>query len=122
MKQKTVCLDFNGVVHSYTTPWKDIYTIADGPVEHTAWAIKSLRNIGYRVVVFSARSDPDAILDWLDKHDIEVDEVCSKKPGASVFVDDKAVTFRGSWADTIVDIQEFKQWNKANQEPLEHNN
>ncbi len=46
---------------------------------------------------------------WLRKHGIEVDEVCEHKPPAVVYVDDRAVPFRGDWDQVIVDIRNFRR-------------
>jgi hypothetical protein len=35
--------------------------------------------------------------------------VCSHKPPAMVYVDDRAVRFRGDWDDTIGEIVQFRR-------------
>ena len=60
----------------------------------------------YRVAVHSARCRTEAgrqaVANWLHKHDIIVDEVCEHKPPAYVYVDDRAIRFRGNW-DILLD-------------------
>ena len=46
---------------------------------------------------------------WLRAHDIEVDEVTEFKPPALVYVDDRAVRFRGDWEQTIDEIRQFRK-------------
>ena len=46
---------------------------------------------------------------WLKKHDIAVDEVCEHKPPALVYVDDRAVRFRGNWEDLLDEIRQFRK-------------
>ena len=109
---RTVCLDFDGVIHSYQSGWQGEAIIADPPIHGVDKAIKQLRK-DYRVVVFSARSKSEegrhAIEQWLAKHRIEVDEVCENKPPAFVYVDDRAIHFGGDWMKTIQDINAFRK-------------
>ncbi len=110
--QKTICLDFDGVIHSYQSGWRGAEVIPDPPIHKVDVAIRQLRR-DYRVVVFSARCREEAgcvaIEHWLAKHSIEVDEVCRHKPPAHVYVDDRAVRFNGDWEQTIHDIHLFKK-------------
>ena len=110
--RRTVCLDFDGVIHSYRSGWCGADIIPDPPIHGTREAIAQLRQ-HYRVVVHSARCrTPEgcqAIEHWLRKYDIEVDEICVHKPPATIYVDDRALTFRGEWMDTIAEIRQFRK-------------
>ena len=46
---------------------------------------------------------------WLREHAIEVDEVCEHKPPALVYVDDRAIRFRGDWDQLLTEIREFRK-------------
>ena len=109
---RTVCLDFDGVLHSYRSGWRGAETIPDPPIHGTREAVERLRQ-SYRVVVYSARCrSPEgrrAVENWLRKHEITVDEVCDHKPPALVYVDDRAIPFRGNWDQTIADIRQFRK-------------
>ena len=109
---RTVCLDFDGVVHSYRSGWRGAESIPDPPIHGTQGAIARLRQ-HFRVVIYSARCrTPEgraAIERWLQKHGIEVDEVCEHKPPALVYVDDRAIPFRGDWDQTITAIHDFRK-------------
>lgn len=111
-RRRTICLDFDGVVHSYLSGWHGETIISDPPIHRVEQAIRQLRK-DYRVVVFSARCRSDegveAIMDWLAKHEIEVDEVCRNKPPAHIYVDDRAVRFTGDWDETIAAIYDFRK-------------
>ena len=112
VKSRTICLDFDGVIHSNQHGWQGEAVIVDPPIHKVDQAIAELRK-DYRVVVFSARCRTDegveAIRAWLVKHNIEVDEVCRDKPPAHVYVDDRAVRFSGDWQQTIADIHNFRK-------------
>ena len=109
---RTVCLDFDGVIHSYQSGWQGETTIADPPIHGVDRAISRLRK-DYRVVVHSARCRSEegrfAVEKWLAKNRIEVDEVCENKPPAFVYVDDRAIQFKGNWSATIADIKSFRK-------------
>ncbi len=111
-KRRTICLDFDGVLHSYRSGWCGAEVIPDPPLHGSREAIARLRKT-FRVVVHSARCVSDegckAIEAWLRKHSIEVDEVCRHKPPAYLYVDDRAVPFRGDWDQTITDIHQFRR-------------
>jgi hypothetical protein len=118
-KQKTVCVDFDGVLHSYTSPWTTAEEIPDPPVpgalEFLTQAVQR-----FKVVVFSTRgkkwSGCVAMQDWLSKWGLP-DEVVVKigftatKPPAVVYIDDRAWHFKGTFP-TMAEIDEFKPWNK----------
>lgn len=109
---RTVCLDFDGVLHSYRSGWRGAEVIPDPPIHGTREAIARLRQ-QYRVVIYSARCRSEegrlAVQNWLRTHDIQVDEVCDYKPPALVYVDDRAIRFCGDWAQTISDIRQFRK-------------
>jgi hypothetical protein len=109
---RTVCLDFDGVLHSYRSGWRGASVIPDPPIHGTREAVARLRQ-QYRVVVYSARCQSAegrrAIEAWLRKHDIQVDEICEHKPPALVYVDDRAIPFRGDWEQVLVEIRQFRK-------------
>ena len=110
--RRTVCLDFDGVLHSYRSGWCGADVIPDPPIHGTRESVALLRQ-QYRVVVYSARCHTEdgrrAVQSWLEKHQIVVDEVCEHKPPALVYVDDRAVRFRGNWDDVITEIRQFRK-------------
>ena len=73
---KTIALDFDGVIHAYRNGWEGITAIRDKPVEGVREAIKILRHRGYKILVYSTRcSTPQgrqAINEWCKKWFIKV--------------------------------------------------
>ncbi len=110
--RKTICLDFDGVIHSYLSGWQGEAVIPDPPIHKVDVAIRQLRKT-FRVVVHSARCRTgegcQAIAEWLARHQIEVDAVCQHKPPAHIYVDDRAVRFTGDWDATIAEIHAFRK-------------
>jgi hypothetical protein len=60
------------------------------------------------VIVFTTRY-PDDVRGSLREHGLDslVDDVTDRKPAAYVFVDDRAVCFRGDFDQTLRDIDRF---------------
>lgn len=115
MKQ-TVVFDFDGVINSYKSGFKGIGVIPDEPVKGIKEAISEIRQAGYEVIVVSSRCSQKkgyaAIMEYLKKYDIVVDDVMSEKPPAIVYIDDRAICFDGK-PETLLDkIKRFKPWNK----------
>ena len=117
MKQ-TVVFDLDGVIHSYTSGWKGIDVIPDPPVEGIDKALKDIHDSGYEIIVVSTRCENEkgkkAVINYLEKYDLirYIDDVCTHKPPAIVYIDDRAICFDGH-PDTLLDkINSFKPWNK----------
>ncbi len=102
--KKTVAIDFDGVIHKYSSGWKGDDIIPDGMVESSDFSIRLLRR-KYNVVIFSCRaktqSGKDAIKKWLDEHNIQVDDITNIKPHAFIYIDDKGAKFNGNWEEIL---------------------
>ena len=113
MGKKTICLDFDGVLHWYRKGWHD-GTIYDDVTPGAQEAVDSLRAKGYEVVVHSTRcKTPDgalAVNNWLSTHGIKVDRVAETKPMAMVYVDDRALRFEGDWSIVANIERYFQTW------------
>lgn len=112
MSKPTICIDFDGVIHSYVSGWQGIVP-TDPPVAGTAEAIDLLRE-DYKVTVTSTRcirkSGKGIVSDYLATHGIYVDAVTAIKLPAICYLDDRGVTFRGNWPEAIEEIKAFKSW------------
>jgi hypothetical protein len=117
MTEKPIlAIDFDGVIHRYTSGWKGATVIPDGKVSGARGAIAFLRT-EFRIVIFSARADEtrnpggkEAIEAFLHEHGIEYDDITNEKPPAYLLIDDRAITFRGDWATTAREVMEFSHW------------
>jgi hypothetical protein len=103
---RIVCVDFNGVLDAYEG-WRGPKHF-DGPRAGAREFLEGLRDRGYGVVVFTTRYAPDVWM-WLRVHGLDnlVIDVTDRKPAAHVFVDDRAVCFRGDFASTLAEIDGF---------------
>ena len=125
MSKPILCLDFDGVLHSYTSGWRGASIIPDKPVPGAVEFLKEATE-QFEVHIFSSRSNQDggikAMQAWLR---IVVEETAimlplwldlikwpTEKPPAMVTLDDRAITFTGEWP-SIEDLKNFKPWNKS---------
>ncbi len=128
MNKPILCIDFDGVIHSYTSGWKGATIIPDPVVPgFFEWAEQAAQH--FTLVIYSSRSkEPEAITAmqfWLYEqrkiwranggmHEIDEPlsfEFASEKPAAFVTLDDRAITFDGTWPD-VETLRNFKPWNK----------
>jgi len=99
--RKTICLDFDGVVHLYRSGWQGSVTaITDPPTLGVRDAVDKLLGKGFDVKVYSTRcAEPQgylAVQNWLRRHEIRAD-VARSKPPAVLYVDDRGYRFDGDW-------------------------
>ena len=71
--KKRILIDFDGVLHAYTSPWTIAAEIADGPVPGAiAWLKRMMDEPELEPVIFTTRAATEAgkraIYEWLDKH------------------------------------------------------
>jgi hypothetical protein len=97
-----VALDFDGVLHSYTSPYGDGVP-KDPPVPGALDLVAALRERGYRTVVFTARDNVQAVGLWLVEHGFPEMRVTNVKPKAALYVDDRALRFDGN-PKTVLDF------------------
>lgn len=141
-----LCLDFDGVIHSYSSGWKGASVIPDPPVPGALQFIRDAVE-EFDVQIFSSRSHQwggkRAMKRWLLDHyrkmywtvaDVEFVSFTHAdiyddardwaaeivgciyfpwfKPPATVTIDDRAITFTGSWP-ALSNLHAFKPWNKS---------
>lgn len=97
---KTICVDFDGVIHAYTKGYHDT-TAYDVPMEGAYDSLVKLKGQGWRIVIFSARG-ADEIRSWLTQHwagsQLENLEITNVKIPALAYIDDRAIRFT-NWKD-----------------------
>lgn len=125
-KRQTICVDFDGVIHSYESRWVNAHTIPDAPVDGAIeWLIDMLAE--FDVYILSTRCKTWrgrwAMTRWLRKHSgslwnecmlgrgIEDVKLTYEKVPALLYVDDRGWHFTGTFPTTD-EIREFKPWNK----------
>lgn len=114
-QMKTVALDFDGCIHSYTSGWTG-YKPLDGPEPGALEFVHALHRNGFRVVVMSTRAHNAEgefeIKRWLLKYGFPALEVTSEKTMAIAYVDDRAVPYHtgsGKWKHALKRIHELAE-------------
>lgn len=99
--QKTLCWDFDGVIHPYTAGWCGSTPADEPPVPGVVDLIKEFHAAGFRQVVQSSRADHadghHGIVNYLLHHDLTryIAVVTDKKPIACCYIDDRGIAFTG---------------------------
>lgn len=129
MNKPILCLDFDGVIHSYASGWKGADVIPDPPVPGALkFIVEALKH--FRVAIFSSRSHQpggiQAMVQWLGYWSVDPEhgmpgdfdhaiwseiEWPTEKPSAFLSIDDRAITFIGTWPSPEL-LLTFKPWNK----------
>lgn len=102
-----VAVDLNGVLDVYGG-WVDAQHW-DPPRPGAAEFLDALAARGYRAIVHTTRWPADAEA-WLRAHGLRsrVAGVTGEKVPAHVFVDDRAICFRGDFEETLREIDRFR--------------
>jgi hypothetical protein len=127
MSKPIISIDFDGVIHSYSSGWKGAHVIPDPPVPGALDALFRLLDAGFDVAIFSTRSKSIfgrmAMKRWLGRAiaahweaggrlPSNVEAECWGdahgvhrrfkwpwfKPSALMTIDDRALTFNGDWS------------------------
>lgn len=119
-----LCIDFDGVIHSYSSDFQGSCNIPDPPVPGAFEWLQSLidhegpEGRTFEVCIYSSRSkDPggrEAMFAWFVEHGFKENYLSklifpTQKPAAFLTIDDRAICFEGIFP-TIKRILEFKSW------------
>lgn len=115
---KRLCVDFDGVLHSYTSPWAGASVVQDPPVDGAiSFLVQAITR--FSVAIFSSRNKQDggikAMKDWLVENGfpgvlLHQLEFPLDKPPAHVYLDDRGWQFNGTFP-TLDAIDAFQPWN-----------
>lgn len=121
-----ICIDFDGVIHMYTSKWAGADKILDEPVPGAIEWLHANKE-QYELYIFSSRNFQEGgidamkswILFWLErKYGLYLAKVTmnalqfpTEKPSAHLYIDDRAWHFQGRFP-TDDQIKSFKPWNK----------
>lgn len=121
-KLPILCVDFDGVIHSYTSGWQGAEVVSDPPVEG-AFEFLARAAAHFDVQIYSSRTSQEgglwAMTRWFKRHQwppgragaLEGLTFPRDKPAAFLSIDDRCVLFEGEWFDPE-QLRKFEPWNK----------
>lgn len=116
MPKVNLCIDFDGVIHSYTTKWTSSEIIPDPPIEGSFdFILAAMKH--FKVAIFSTRilhGGERAIKNWMIKHGFPQNLLdflifTANKIPAIAYIDDRAFPFHGKFPD-IEELKNFTPW------------
>jgi hypothetical protein len=121
--RKLIALDFDGVLHNrvHGSHQDDSTIISNGPVPGAIdWLNTIVNDNRFFITIFSARSKvlgfEDALRTWfkengMDQNTINKISICSTKPPAYLFIDDRAWKFSGKFPSSE-ELLKFRAWHE----------
>jgi hypothetical protein len=126
---KRIVIDFDGVIHAYTSPWEGADVVRDGLVPGAIDAIKEYQDAGFTVAIHSSRSGQfggiAAMKSWLyaellahfagapqtATHVLNLIEWPTDLLPAILYINDRGYQFTGDFPPVDY-LKEFTPWNK----------
>jgi len=115
-RRYTIATDFDGVIHSFQTPWISPHVIVDLPVPGAIeWLNAIVRD--FDVVILTTRAATaagcDAVWEWLIENGYTGPRlrVTAQKPPALVYIDDRGWRFEGVFP-SAEDVYRARPWHK----------
>jgi hypothetical protein len=128
MDKKTICIDFDGVIHDYSQGWQgeDVF---GQMIPNADTATQVLKKKGWQIIIFTTRKKTKKLEDWLQEHKIAYDHInenpdqpehSSDKIVADVYLDDRGICFRGRWDEWLIrEILDFEPWQEQEKKRME---
>lgn len=121
---KTICIDFDGVLADYSKGYQGEDRFGD-MIPNSDTATQILKKKGWTIIIYTTRPVTEALRTWLKENGIAYDHINSN-PGqpegsdistgckimADIYLDDRGMRFTGDWRWTIQDIASFEPWSK----------
>lgn len=74
MDKKTICIDFDGVIHDYSQGWQgeDVF---GNMIANADTGTSVLKQKGWTIIIFTTRKKTDKLEKWLKDHNITYDYI-----------------------------------------------
>ena len=115
---KYVCVDLDGTIAHYKE-WQGEEVFGD-PIEGVQVALEQLRKNGWKIIIYTTRSNQTLIEGYLNKNSIPFDYInhnpgqpknaIGGKPYADAYIDDRGIQFNGNWSITLNEVLHFVPW------------
>jgi len=124
-KRKILACDFDGVISDYSKGYQG-KGVFGKVIEGAGEFLQKIHEDGWLIVIWTGRDEVGLVKKYLEANKIPYDYINenpenpmqsdSPKLFATVYLDDRAVTFHGDWKKSYYDIKDFQSW-----EGREHN-
>jgi len=113
-RRKMVAVDFDGTIADYSKRQQGLGELLPGAREF----LQKLHDDGWVIIIWTGRNENGLIAKYLDANKVPYDYINENPNGlsgspkiyADVYLDDRGVTFTGSWEKAYNDIQKFQGW------------
>lgn len=107
--RKTVCIDFDGVLAQYSG-WKGPDHLGE-PMAGAREFLQALADMGFEIVIHTTRN-PLIVTAWVSGHGFDglIGGITNQKVPAVAYIDDRAICFRGNFAETLMGLSYFSPW------------
>lgn len=95
--QRALCIDFDGVLHSFKSGWQGHAVVADEPEDGAVAACWRLHEAGWKLYVLSSRSVLESVQEWLARYNFPPMILTRVKPIAIAYIDDRGIRYEGDW-------------------------
>ena len=123
-KKRTICSDFDGVLHDYSKGFQGENVFGD-MITGADVATKVLKKNGNTIIIYTTRPVTDELKAWLKEKNISYDYI-NENPDqpkgaegckliADIYIDDRSIRFSGDWDEWFLrTIGEFRSWQESN--------
>ena len=115
MDKKTICIDFDGVIHDYSQGWQGEDVFGE-MIPNADTATSVLKKQGWTIIIFTTRKKSDKLEKWLKDKNITYDYI-NENPDQP---DHTSICFRGTWDQWLVrEILDFEPWEERRKREIE---
>ena len=109
-RKKTILLDLDGVINTYSSNYSPDYI---PPLREGARGFVEKLSKKYNIKLFTTRNKMLASI-WLIENNLNefISGVTNTKELCWLFVDDRCVCFNGNYNELFQDIENFEAWHK----------
>ena len=120
MEKKTICIDFDGVIHDYSNGFQgeDVF---GGMIPNANIGTSVLKEKGWTIIIFTTRKKTEKLKKWLEDNKITYDYI-NENPEQPERTSGKVIAdvYNGRWDQWLIrEIADFEPWQKRQQKEME---